>query len=132
MNFTESNEQKSEAVAEAKMVLDNKPVFLFSATRVDVLKLLEQQKSHDQLLGKLDDIGVSAHNGFCFSCLDFVADAIGVPSDNTVETRACEIANATGKWPENAYSRDWIYHEWGEVVDGNKAVEQFLDDLLSE
>ena len=46
---------------------------------------------------------------------DCALDLLGIPVDNTVETRACEIATETGEWPKNAYCRDGWYIIWSDL-----------------
>ena len=41
---------------------------------------------------------------------DLALDLLGVPADNTVETDACGVANATGEWPEWGMCRDYWYN----------------------
>lgn len=56
-------------------------------------------------------------------------DLLGVPDDNTVEVNACEIANETGNWPENAICRDSFYDE---ALERRENPKQFIRDILDE
>jgi hypothetical protein len=97
-----------------------------------VVKLLERQKAHDLCCNSLTDLGIDIMDGLSFDCVDFIADLVGWPPDNTVETNACEIANATGEWPGDAVCRDWIYDAWNRVTEGSWTVEKFLEYITRE
>lgn len=76
-------------------------------------RLLEMDASHDKKVEQLEKaIGTYGANLYLDELLDIVLDALGVPADNTVETDACDIANATGEWPEGSYCRDFWYDVW--------------------
>jgi hypothetical protein len=104
---------------------------MFFVTREQLIALLECQRTHDAAWREFpmlyeDKPDLQMHT------LDIVADIVGVPADNTVETQACEIANATGEWPEDAYCRDWVFHDWESVEDGKQTAEWFLRQLEEE
>lgn len=60
--------------------------------------------------------------------IDIVADMIGVPSDNTNEFDTCSAE----EWPEGCYCRDWLLHEWDDVVDGKITVDDFIAEMRKE
>ena len=75
------------------------------------------------------DIASDFQEAWHVDLLDWCADMMGVPRDNTVETRVCEIANMGQGWPRNAYCRDWIYNTWLEVIGGFRTIESLIEDM---
>lgn len=92
------------------------------------LNLAKKQLAIDKIMDILSDlrIDVDPLNPGLF---DDIADLLGVPTDNTVETNACGRANTTGVWPTDAYCRDWVYNLWGEVVRGEITPEMYIKKL---
>lgn len=66
---------------------------------------------------------------FYVTLIDHVADLLGVPPDNTVESNVCEIADQSGDWPSWGCSRDYVYNRWGDVCDGEISVREFVEWL---
>jgi len=64
-----------------------------------------------------------------WNLLDVALDILGWPADNTVETNACERANATGVWPEESFCRDWIWNLYTEMVEQFGAVDVFIEHV---
>lgn len=78
-----------------------------------LVRLLEMDAAHDKKVEQLEKaIGAIGTNLYLDGLLDIVLDALGVPADNTIETNACDIANATGEWPEGSYCRDFWFDAW--------------------
>lgn len=96
-----------------------------------VMRLLAIQLRHNNAFNRLEAAGVSLPADIEVDVLDLIADWYGVPEDNTVETNACDRANATGEWPEDAYCRDWIMDEWGKVEDGDASFDDFIAALCA-
>lgn len=76
----------------------------------EVLKILEAMVEAEQFIDGV--VEVVGDEGNAPSLLNEMADLVGIPKDNTVETNACDIANNTGYWPKGVYCRDWIYNAW--------------------
>ena len=82
-------------------------------------RLLEMDAAHDKKVEQLEKaIGADGTNLYLDGLLDIVLDALGVPADNTLETNACDIANATGEWPEGSYCRDFWRDAWWNTTRG--------------
>ncbi len=80
-----------------------------------LIKLLEIELKQSRMHDKLRDlVGGECDNLYAEGIVDVVLDALGVPVDNTVETNACDVANATGVWPDWAYCRDSYHEKWYE------------------
>ena len=80
-----------------------------------LIKLLEIEIKQSRMHDKLQDlVGGECDNLYAEGIVDVVLDALGVPADNTVETNACDVANATGVWPDWAYCRDSYHEKWYE------------------
>lgn len=75
-----------------------------------IVRLLNGQAIFDGLYDSLYGHGIIL--GMDFKLFETALDLLGVPRDNTAETNACDIANATGQWPDDAYCRDWTYDAW--------------------
>lgn len=63
--------------------------------------------------------------------LPLALDLLGVPEDNTVDTRACEIMNETGRWPDGAFCRDWCFDLFDEVAATQGDIDGFLVQINS-
>lgn len=101
--------------------------------RLPVTEILAAQLEHDrrwrtfsQLLGG-GDVGLV--EDLQLDLLEILADSIGIPRDNTEETHACDRANETGVWPEEAYCRDWIWNAWNDVILGARPLDSFVSEL---
>ncbi len=92
------------------------------------LNLAKKQLAIDQIMDVLSDFKIDL-DVLDPGLADDIADLLGVPQDNTVETNACGRANTTGVWPADAYCRDWIYNLWGEVVRGEITPEMYIKEL---
>lgn len=88
----------------------------------------------DGIETNVDEQLLEEDNDFFFqldSIIQHVADLLGIPADNTVETNACDIANRYGAWPKWAYCRDWLSVLWDRVHWGDTyTVEDFVDDMI--
>lgn len=93
-------------------------------------RILTAYLPHYMAMIKLEDAGLRPPAALYFDGIDLAADIIGVPADNTVETKACDIANATGEWPEGAYCRDWLLFMWCGVEDGEATIEQVVAAMV--
>ena len=93
-----------------------------------VSALLAIQLEQHRAIDNLNQCGICLDSvkGLYVNLLDPIADLYGVPKDNTVETHACERANKSGEWPEDAYCRDWILEDWQQVEDGDATIDDFL------
>ena len=97
-----------------------------------VYRLLEAQKEHDKNLDEISEYSDGVDLAIRFDSVYPIADLLGVPKDNTVETNACEIMTDTGEWPEDAYCRDWIYYRWNECLSGEVSIFSFVQEMLAE
>jgi hypothetical protein len=87
-----------------------------------VIKLLRIEVEHSKKVEKLEEALGTEHSNLHLDLIDLVLDVLGIPVDNTCETNACEIANTTGVWPENAYCRDDWYEQWYDIKSGKSKV----------
>jgi hypothetical protein len=90
--------------------------------------LLVAQADHDRKMNEFAD-AVEKYATWDYSFLevfDLCLDLLGVPADNTSETRACEIANETGEWPVGAFCRDYCYEKFDEMAVANGDVDGFI------
>lgn len=62
-----------------------------------------------------------------------IADLCGVPKDNCAETNACDRANETGEWPDDAYCRDWLFDTFYALPDSStETISEWLSELEEE
>jgi len=90
--------------------------------------LLLAQAAHDRKMEELSATlqGFATWDYSFLDVLDLCLDMLGVPSDNTVETRACDIANETGTWPAGAFCRDSCYDTFDEMAVEKGDVDGFI------
>lgn len=90
--------------------------------------LLLAQAEHDRKVLQISN-AIQEFAEWDYSFLDVCGlclDMLGVPADNTAETRACDIANETGAWPEGAFCRDWCFNTFYEMAVKNGDVDGFI------
>ena len=100
-----------------------------AAEKLQVIrKLLEVEAQWWRWTAGLSELDIDINAGW-MDLLPLALDLLGVPQDNTVETRACEIANETGKWPDGAFCRDWCYDLFDEVAAMQGDIDGFLAQI---
>jgi len=93
--------------------------------------LLLAQAQHDHKMNEFAD-AVEKYATWDYSFLDvfdLCLDLLGVPSDNTGDTKACEIANKTGEWPAGAFCRDYCYERFDLMAVADGDVDGFIADM---
>jgi len=77
-----------------------------------------------RILEAVEDI---AHENGCQDSCEAILDLLCVPKDNTVDSGACDYANAMGEWPAWGFCRDSYMDMWtSEDVSSSAFVEECL------